>query len=129
MTTLSAPVKITRTADLVERTDLDPLLNLLHNHGISEHQAFGRIGYKSPSSKWSEIMRLGLAKRLDMYGLMGLIAELKLTPTAPSKAFSLDLEETELVFDALRKAKEIWPKRIERLKSLISRVALHLAEL
>lgn len=121
--------KTTRQRDLVEFAKIEPMLNLLKHHGKDESFAFSSIGYTQPHQKLREARSLGMALRVDFYAIKGLIAELNLEAAPVSKVFSMDFDEAELIFDALRKGREIWLRRIDKLKALAAKVAVHMAEI
>lgn len=118
----------TRTFDIVETKEIESLLNRLKNAGISEATAMAGIGYKNGAGTLVEARRVGLVKRSIFMALKGYLAD-NVSNDAGATEFKLSYEEAELMFDALRKAREIWPKREDNLKSLQARIAIHMSKL
>jgi len=127
-TTNENSVKSTRTFDMVDVNDVEYLFNLLKHKNISDSEAMTAIGYKNPSGTLSEMRRVGLTKKTIKYALMGLIAEKKISTDTQDSPFSMSFDESELAYEAVRKARKIWPKLEAEYISLQSRIANHMAQ-
>ena len=117
----------TRTSDVVDTGEVEALLNLCKNSGLGELQACNAIGYKNPASLLVEMRRVGLVKRVVKYALMGLIDERGLRQRPQAQAFTLTFDEAELLFEALRRARQAGPNLATKLAPLQAKVAQHMA--
>ena len=120
--------KIVRTFDMVETSKLEELLNLCKNHHMSEATMMAGIGYKQSGTTLAEARRVGLVKRSIYMAVKGYVAD-NIREDKTAEVLTICFEEAELLFMALRKARDVYPRRVEEIKSLQAKVAVHMSKL
>ena len=117
-----------KTFDTVPWAKAEELFNLLKNNGIFESQAMASIGYRQSATTLTEARQRGEIRRVIYMALKGLIAERGIGKEPKAEIFALSFDESEVLFDILRRSRANFPKREAEIKALQAKIAQHMTK-